>query len=147
MKKKTATKRAAKKPPLIDDGILSEVPEGERKTSKASDRYVLNCQYVPERVEKAPERAVSKKQMAGWVFKAAKIWLDHKGVVSPADVEKVLRAAVQLKGEAGVLTALENYARKADGRFASLKRFAATLEDWMPSANAGTGNRSFSEEW
>ena len=131
---------------FVQDGLLEEVPETERKSAKASDQYRLRSDYVPNSPAKAPGSPVVRSRLPGWVFVACGVWKRYKGVYAPKRMHNDLKAAVQLEGEAKVIKALERYAKESEARFnPSPAKMAAQVKMWIGGQEKLQVGKSFAD--
>jgi hypothetical protein len=115
----------------VAEGLVFEVPEGERTGNKPSHRYGLACGMVADRPLSQPVAPTKAVHYEGWVFTAIETWRQFRGIVGPMQVKRDLELAVKVHGSKRVLDALNRYAERADPKFnPSMQHFVRNLEKW-----------------
>ena len=128
---------------VLDELSLMGVvfPNGNTKAP-----YGVNVDFLPVR-ERVKEPEKKKVAWPDWVFTAMKEWNTGRGgVVGPKEVHNALHLAVSVQGEAAVLAAFRRYARDADRKFDTLKRFPENMGRWTTNKTTRPTPRAFGEE-
>jgi len=132
---------------LVEEGIIEEVPESERKNSKPCHAYRMVTDIVPDRPEKAPVKPVERPKLPPWVYDACSQWkAAAQGVVGPSRMHSALKEVVDAFGYQRIKEGLVRYGKSTPARFnPSPYKFTATAKQWVHDVRDEPASRSLED--